>query len=394
MEKMVMWIISLVALVAIVGMVTVFTGVNKYNASSLQGAALAPKLSVDRDAPVACTGSGCANPQPIVTCTDTDEGINYLTYGEVTSGTKFSQDICQGGWLYERYCANGTNYTSYYMCNNLGSNYVCQNGACAQIATTCTDTDPLNDIYLFGIVNMVNSSGNFTRNDSCSGNTVDQFSCNGNYIGFTYSSCPFGCSNGVCLTNQTNTTCTNECTGPVCSGTGYKACGNYDADLCSELNTVVTPCADTVCREPNCSNGVCGSSLVANGGTDEACYSNTGCTGGNCYCNGVGNCYSKALNDTTPPNSSIARLTYNVTNITSFVDAWCYFEEWESFMYSINTTISINEVPTYADGKYCGTSRYCSWIQSYTPSPGVWHLECAGTNTRGMTTVQTVEITI
>ncbi|RJQ17596.1 hypothetical protein C4573_01300 [Candidatus Woesearchaeota archaeon] len=61
MEKMILWIVSLVAIVSIVGMVVLFTTVNSYK--SLEGAALAPKYALNpRDQPVVCEGSNCAGP--------------------------------------------------------------------------------------------------------------------------------------------------------------------------------------------------------------------------------------------------------------------------------------------------------------------------------------------
>lgn len=88
--------------------------------------------------------------------------------------------------------------------------------------------------------------------------------------------------------------CSDECL-PVGETRCFDAdstelCGNHDADPCWEWGGV-TDCQDNKCWEPTCTDGVCGETLVAAGGTDEACYDNTGCVeGSGCSCDGNGAC--------------------------------------------------------------------------------------------------------
>jgi len=44
-----------------------------------------------------------------------------------------------------------------------------------------------------------------------------------------------------------------------------------------------------MCKNPTCTNG-CGETLVASGGTDEACTATAGCASPPCVCNGAGSC--------------------------------------------------------------------------------------------------------
>jgi len=66
-------------------------------------------------------------------------------------------------------------------------------------------------------------------------------------------------------------------------------CGNNICVGGENCSADASNCTDNLCYEPTCTNG-CGQTLVANGFTDEVCTGNTGCVGGNCACDGLGNC--------------------------------------------------------------------------------------------------------
>ncbi len=74
----------------------------------------------------------------------------------------------------------------------------------------------------------------------------------------------------------------NECGNGVCAG----------GENCP-VDVTDTDCTDNTCYEPTCTDG-CGQVAVADGSTDEGCSGTTGCSGGNCQCNGAGTCRSGA----------------------------------------------------------------------------------------------------
>lgn len=75
-----------------------------------------------------------------------------------------------------------------------------------------------------------------------------------------------------------------------CNSGGMLNCYCNGTGACQALCFSEGECADNKCYEPTCTGNVCGETFVPNGGTDEACYANTGCSGGGCKCNGAGSC--------------------------------------------------------------------------------------------------------
>ncbi len=129
--------------------------------------------------------------------------------------------------------------------------------------TACTDTDSGLDYYTQGTVTGLEVPGIYdTWTDYCgiSGNEIGklvEYICREDDYGQkVLYDCPEGCSSGVCLQNQTNTTCIDECSYSgqlACQNNYARTCGNYDTDSCLEYN------AGTYC--PNgCLNGYCQSS--------------------------------------------------------------------------------------------------------------------------------------
>ncbi|MFA6375989.1 MAG: hypothetical protein WCX69_01155 [Candidatus Paceibacterota bacterium] len=58
------------------------------------------------------------------------------------------------------------------------------------------------------------------------------------------------CSGGICIPS-----CTDECSvmdQRVCSGNGWKQCGNYDSDSCKEWGTITNCASDEICNNGSC----------------------------------------------------------------------------------------------------------------------------------------------
>jgi hypothetical protein len=130
--------------------------------------------------------SGCS----LVSCTDSDGGINYYVKGYVTGYFGKKEDVCfDNNYLNEATCDSYGNYLSVgYTCP-----YGCANGACK----TCNDTDGGKNYYVKGEV----YNGSSWLNDYCfDANILDEGYCSPN-IGFQidWYNCPFGCSDGACI---------------------------------------------------------------------------------------------------------------------------------------------------------------------------------------------------
>ncbi|MCX6709744.1 MAG: hypothetical protein NTV63_02190 [Candidatus Woesearchaeota archaeon] len=70
----------------------------------------------------------------VTTCTDSDNGRNYLVMGTTKSGKSVFTDYCSGNTLYEGYCSRNKIARITYTC---GAGYQCLSGAC-QIPPTAT----------------------------------------------------------------------------------------------------------------------------------------------------------------------------------------------------------------------------------------------------------------
>lgn len=70
---------------------------------------------------------------------------------------------------------------------------------------------------------------------------------------------------------------------PVCLDGMCEAGENCPSDAIS--------CEDKPCYQPTCVDG-CADVPIADGETDEGCSGDNGCEGGNCACDGYGNCVS------------------------------------------------------------------------------------------------------
>src|SRR3989338_2037364 len=152
-----------------------------------------------------------------IKCNATDGGINYNVLGTVmVTRWIFTQkyyDSCSGNSanLLERYCsAKGALQTQLYKCPA-----GCKNGACIT-NQTCTDTDGGENYYVKGAVSGYDGNGAYIANisDVCEGsnltvpisiNNLRERICYGIYGKDVFYTCPSGCKNGACVSNQTCT---------------------------------------------------------------------------------------------------------------------------------------------------------------------------------------------
>ncbi len=139
--------------------------------------------------------------------------------------------------------------------------------------------------------------GNCTAGENCPADATD---CDDNIC--MEPTCTNGCGEVSVSSGSTDEACnaTAGCTTPPCSCDGNGECigenegcngGDPDGDCEAGENCPAdaTGCDDNICMEPTCTHG-CGETPVSEGGTDEACYANTGCTTPPCSCDGHGNC--------------------------------------------------------------------------------------------------------
>ncbi len=193
----------------------------------------------------------------IPACTDSDAGISKYVKGKaVISGAESKEDQCLGVNLLEYYCENDAIKLMEIPCG-------CYEGVCYETAT-CTDTEQLGksnwyqDKFLKGTttVKYRNNNGGeagIEYVDECNdkGKLVD-YTCSPsgdpNFVsaGFgNYINCEYGCSNGACL-KETSQTCSDiKCddgTIAKCAlnmGTGYCSC-----ESCPSIDLDIDSCLD------------------------------------------------------------------------------------------------------------------------------------------------------
>lgn len=189
------------------------------------------------------------------------EGVAPINQSNCTNDCSYSgQRSCNGNYIMD--CGNYDNdscldWNKYYQyCTN-----GCLNGVCKinETLLSCTDSDNGINLEIKGYTTSSTGTKYYDRCSSNSNYIVEQYCQKGlNSIlipSEKYLACPTGktCQDGACIQNQTNTTCTNDCSysgQKTCSGTYVKNCGNYDADSCLEWNS------GTYCSY-GCLNGTC-----------------------------------------------------------------------------------------------------------------------------------------
>ncbi|MBU3913104.1 MAG: hypothetical protein KKB21_03525 [Nanoarchaeota archaeon] len=193
----------------------------------------------------------------VAACTDSDAGISKYVKGKaVISGVESKEDQCLGVNLLEYYCENDAIKLMEIPCG-------CYEGVCYETAT-CTDTEQpgksnwYQDKFLKGTTTVKYKNNNGGESgieyvDECNdeGKLVD-YTCSpsedSNFVavGFgNYIDCEYGCSNGACL-KETSQTCSNiKCddgTIAKCAlnmGTGYCSC-----ESCPSIDLDIDSCLD------------------------------------------------------------------------------------------------------------------------------------------------------
>ncbi len=138
---------------------------------------------------------------PSVTCTDSDGGKNYETYGYVIqSDTPNSQhsDSCTSKTLYETYCENNQIKTEAHFCPN-----GCNDGACLPAMNVISPDLP-------AIITPTCASFTYSNWESCQSNSTQTRN--------VMSSSPFGCTGGTPITTQPCVYSATQPTVPVNSG--------------------------------------------------------------------------------------------------------------------------------------------------------------------------------
>ncbi len=137
-------------------------------------------------------------------------------------GTTCSLTYC---WCYKLDYNCGTSSTE---CNNRCGDY-----GCTGISTpttlpsssyNCQDTDNGKNYYLKGSCKAKNQYNWWT--DSCSGNKVTEYFCSGTTCKYVKQTCPYGCSNGMCISATATTPPTTTTTNydPYTDPDGMKRC--------------------------------------------------------------------------------------------------------------------------------------------------------------------------
>jgi len=149
----------------------------------------------------ACLNNGTGGNQDF--CNDTDGGIIPFYFGIVTTQDGSFDDTCMdNSTLEEYYCENDLKLLANVACNNGCLNGVCLNESAGGNQNFCNDTDGGLEYYDFGIVTTESNS----FNDTCYGDSLQEYYCLNNTQLSNTNVCPNGCENGICLNETTTTT--------------------------------------------------------------------------------------------------------------------------------------------------------------------------------------------
>ncbi len=145
----------------------------------------------------------------VITCTDSDGGINEWVDGKTTYESGLHRDSCEGTdtdyikWttLQEWYCtSDGVAKYEFIECSNGCIDGVCKKstGNDSSTGVICVDSDNGKDYYTYG--NVEHSDGSATAADYCeSGTVLKENYCDNGYYAYEFYTCPNGCHLGVCL---------------------------------------------------------------------------------------------------------------------------------------------------------------------------------------------------
>jgi len=124
--------------------------------------------------------------------------------------------------------------------------------------TICTDTDGGKEFSVFGSVEGYDKHGDFyVVNDSCEANNLTEFFCRDSLIMYVIHDCEYGCFDGRCLSNETETGNVEYCK-DTDGGLNYFFKGSC-TDLLGSLedSCVIGGSNGWFLREAYCQNGGC-----------------------------------------------------------------------------------------------------------------------------------------
>jgi hypothetical protein len=107
----------------------------------------------------------------------------------------------------------------------------------------------------------VNGGNSYSKSDYCSGNTLNEYYCNGTTWNVATTTCSYGCRDGRCISSA----CSNDCVygERECHGNDeYRICGYFDSDVCTEWKAYECDADET------CDDGYC---EVDDGNNDDDC---------------------------------------------------------------------------------------------------------------------------
>ncbi len=172
--------------------------------------------------PLGCLDGACLNvTTPNVTCIDSDGGLNYYTFGNITSGDLVSsvgirEDICLNNSLREMFCYNNLGTPQLYDCPN-----GCSNGACANtsisVNNTCTDSDGGLNYYVRGQIQLRDLGGNIIASDWDDCDEEEFFCYENGSAGIVAGNwnCSNGCVDGACVVSSSCQSSVNQIKNPT-----------------------------------------------------------------------------------------------------------------------------------------------------------------------------------
>ncbi|MFH1521192.1 MAG: hypothetical protein ABID61_06105 [Candidatus Micrarchaeota archaeon] len=197
--------------------------------------------------PNGCTDGRCKSsipplPPRAITCTETDDGIDYYKKGTTVSTSSAGRtgvtDFCVGDILTEKYCKSDKSIGS----KNYTCAYGCSDGECKPAPPTCTDSDGGLTYSVSGKTTLTGATP-FTQFDSCEeddGDITEWYCPTSSTRSSIVHHCPYGCTPNQNYCNPAPPTCTDSDGGQdiLVQGTTSDSTGAAGIDSCVDSDTV------------------------------------------------------------------------------------------------------------------------------------------------------------